>query len=410
MCLQRRLVTAPLRRRDHLLSLSTTPQSRRICLPVVALWVLPFCVSILAAVALMAQQLPLRQRNERASPAVVRSITLHWDQVPLREATMRLSDALRRAIFVDRRVDPSRRIDLSLREVAPQDVLERLATELSLGVSQWDGVVYLGPPPTAAQLRTVAAICQNHIRQLPPDRRRVLLHREPRSWPRFTEPRRLVVDLLAEQGWAVRNAELIPHDLWPAGQLPALGLGDQLTLLLAGFDLTFVPLADQRAIEIQPIDNPVVLRKRYRWPESRGPELSVLRQKLPDATLQVEGRRLVVAGRLEDHERLLELLGRRSDRSDRGSAAQNVERRYTLRVDNQPVGVVLRELGRQLAWNVRVDEAAIQAAGRSLDRRVSFAVEDATLDELLESMLQPAGLTHRRNGQQLIVTPLPESD
>jgi type II secretory pathway component GspD/PulD (secretin) len=140
------------------------------------------------------------------------------------------------------------------------------------------------------------------------------------------------------------------------------------------------------------------------------PALEVLRQELPDAELQIRGNQMTVEGRLEDHDRLLELLGRRSSRPSRSTPAQStpaqsIEQRYTLRVDQQPVGTVLRQLGQQLGWNVDIDQAAIKAAGLSLDQRVSFSVQDATIDGLLDALLKPAGLGYQRDGQELTVTP-----
>jgi hypothetical protein len=52
-----------------------------------------------------------------------------------------------------------------------------------------------------------------------------------------------------------------------------------------------------------------------------------------------------------------------------------------------------------------VDEAAIRRSGRSLDRRVSFAVENVELDELLEALLQPAGLAFERDGTRVRIGP-----
>ena len=41
---------------------------------------------------------------------------------------------------------------------------------------------------------------------------------------------------------------------------------------------------------------------------------------------------------------------------------------YTLRVQEKPVGAVLRELSQRLHWAIQIDEDAIRAAGKSLDK------------------------------------------
>jgi hypothetical protein len=64
---------------------------------------------------------------------------------------------------------------------------------------------------------------------------------------------------------------------------------------------------------------------------------------------------------------------------------------------------VLGQLSERLGLAIEMDRQSIDAAGLSLDRRVSFQVEDADLDELLAALLEPAGLDFKRNGKRLQV-------
>jgi hypothetical protein len=157
----------------------------------------------------------------------------------------------------------------------------------------------------------------------------------------------------------VSGSERIAHDLWAEGELPAMTLADQLTVLLAGFDLTFRILPEGRAIEIVPVD----------W-ESIAPAP-------PAAPTERRAERPTPGGRQV----------------------------FTLRVENQPVGNVLGQLGRRLGWQLTVDDAALRAAGRSLDKRVSFRVENADEDQLLEALLAPAGLRAQRDGKKVRIAP-----
>jgi type II secretory pathway component GspD/PulD (secretin) len=74
---------------------------------------------------------------------------------------------------------------------------------------------------------------------------------------------------------------------------------------------------------------------------------------------------------------------------------------YTLRVKEKPVGAVIRELSKRLQWPVVIDEEGIRKAGKSLDTRVSFSVENADRDQLLEALLKPAGLEFRVDGDRV---------
>jgi hypothetical protein len=260
---------------------------------------------------------------------------------------------------LDRRVDPSERIDLSLRDAAVEQIIAQLAAACSRGHCQLERLFYIGPPHTADRLLGLAALRRKDVAALPTDQRQSLSVRRRIVWPRLSEPRGLIVRLMEEHGWRVEHSERVPHDLWPAGELPKLTLADQLTVLLAGFDRTYRIRPERRAIEIVPVD----------WD-------------------QIEPSAQRRAAR---------------NRAQRPSPGEN--RVYTLRVEEQPVGKILQELGRRLAWQVEVDEAAVRAAGRSLDQRVSFAVENADADELLEALLTPVGLTFERDGDHVRVIP-----
>jgi len=84
---------------------------------------------------------------------------------------------------------------------------------------------------------------------------------------------------------------------------------------------------------------------------------------------------------------------------------QGTKQVYTLRVAEKPVGAVLRELAQRLNWQIEFDEAAIRAAGRSIEKRVSFAVENVEQDALLDALLRPAGLDFRRDDERIMIVP-----
>jgi hypothetical protein len=291
------------------------------------------------------------------------SATIHWQRVPLRDAIGRLEGLFGETVFLDRRVDPNWRVSLDIQASSIEEVLTPLAAERELGVTRLGEVVYFGPRLAAARLPALAAkrndeAAASKAQPMPFGRKRRL------TWPRLVEPRALVTSLMKEQGWRVIGAQKIPHDLWPAGELPELALAEQMTLLLIGFDLTFEIRPGERAIAIVPLEANSFIQPLPPTPAREPPPRA---SQPPARTRQV----------------------------------------YTLRVKEQPVGVVLRELSKRLHWAIEIDEAAVQAAGLSLDARVSFAVEDVEQDELLEALLRPAGLGFRREGQRVRIVPRP---
>ncbi len=349
------------------------------------------------------------QAQRQTSSVSAQTATIHWERVPLSDAVSRIGGVFKQSIFVDRRADRSRRVSLNADAASLDDILQAIAAETSgaptrLGYSRLGALVYLGPREAAEQLRTVAAVREREAGRLPAAMRGALLRKESVTWPRLTEPRLLITALLERTGWRVSQSERIPHDLWPAGSLPELTLAEQLTVLLIGFDLSFKLDGGSRTIEIVPL-TPVTISRRYRTVGNASEQVTELNQQLPTAAARVEGNSLRLDGRIEDHERLAELLQRSTERTDRNRPRRPTKKVYTLRVEEQPVGKVLNELAARLQWQLDIDEAAIRAAGLTLETRVSFSVENSDEDELLESLLSPAGLDYRRVGGQLKITP-----
>jgi hypothetical protein len=351
-----------------------------------------------------AQPRPARERSPQRAARVQRSAAIHWDRVPLRDAVARVSKLFDEPVFIDRRLDPDRRVSLQLEANSIDEVLQALADTQSAGVSRLGRVRYLGPRHAAELLRTAAVLRSEEIARLKTSDRTTLERKQHLSWPQLSEPRELIGSLATRRGWRITRIERIPHDLWAAGTLPELSAADQLTLLLIGFDLSFKTQARDRSFEIAPL-GPVTIQREYRLPY-RASENALLRQELSAAkSARMEARTLIVDARVEQHERLADLFAGRSTprRSDR--AATESQRRYTLRVQEQPVDAVIRQLADRMSWPIEFDEASIRAAGLSPDTRVSFSVENSDQGALLDAMLAPAGLDYRREGERLIVVP-----
>jgi hypothetical protein len=78
--------------------------------------------------------------------------------------------------------------------------------------------------------------------------------------------------------------------------------------------------------------------------------------------------------------------------------------RYTLEVKHQPVGAIAKALAERLGLQIDYDRQ-IQD---KLQELVSFRVQEGTLDDLLQALFQPAGLTYRIDGERLIVLAAPD--
>jgi hypothetical protein len=336
-------------------------------------------LAVFAAVCTVAY--PLLAQNDAAKPAANRApsvkspsgvsgkktservATIHWQRVPLRDALGRLSGFFTDHVFVDRRVDPSLRVTLDIEASSAADVIAAIASDNGLSSARFGTLVYLGPNGAADQLRTAGAARSQEIARLPADLRASVTSKQTTTWPRLAEPRGLVASIVEQRGWHLTNAEKIPHDLWPAGSLPNAALNEQLSILLIGFDLTFALRPNERSIEL------IALNSTVPGSVQRPAENAASTRTKPTAVKK--GQKQV----------------------------------YTLRVKEKPVRAVLEALKTSLHWAVQIDEEAIRASGGSLDNRVSFFVENADREHLLEALLKPAGLDYQIEGDVVRIIP-----
>ncbi len=320
-------------------------------------------------------------------------VSLTWVDQPLREGLMNLARSQQVAIFLDRRVDPGQELTCSIESQPLLDTLREVAGTVNLGIGFVGPVIYVGPPLTCWRLATLSQIRNEQVRKLPAGSHLRLLQPKVVEWPALTEPRLLIARVGATAGITIPNVRAIPHDLWAAAKLPPLTLSEQLTLLLAGFDMSFRFHGNATQVSLSPFPRAVYLERKYRVADPP----TVARQyaeEFPQAFVSVDEdqtQHIVVKSVLEDHWKI-------EGRHDRGpasrqppakSAGTGADKRYTLTVQNKAVGPLLELLTKKLNLEIQFDDE-IEAAQQ--EQLVSAAVQDATQDELLDAIATPAGL------------------
>ena len=329
------------------------------------------------------------------------TLSITWSSNPLRQALGKLSQSQGVAIFLDRRVDPDQEVQFSVPDTALRNVLQRLADHLTLGTCQIGSVVYFGPQRTAAVLRTVAAQTQELSQSLPTAVRSRVLRVKPLQWPERSAPRQLIEQLAAEVTLKIERPEQIPHDLWPAVDLPPLDFAQRLSLLLAGFQLTF-EYTDTQAIRLLPLPPTATVERSYSVANQQTAALQEMTQRFPAARVTRRAGSAIVVAPLEAHELLQGLLhGRRPPGTTPAKPAAKAESRWTLRIENKPVGAVVKTIATRLERQLEYDPALRS----KLNQLVSFEVNEVPLDELLQTTLSPAGLTYRLDATTLRILP-----
>ena len=348
------------------------------------------------------QQTSVWKTGPALRQALDAKLSLTWSERQLRDGLANLSQSTQVAIVLDRRIDPSQTLELSAADESLQTLLVKIGDQAKAGVTAIGPCVYLGPPDTAAVLSTVAATRRNDAGRLTADTKLRLLRTQAWQWSELTEPRQLLADLARQASVTVQNPELIPHDLWPAQSLPPLPWVDRLSLLVAGFGLTFQFDAQGTTVRLIPLPESAALEKTY---PTRGnaADLAVqLRRIVPQAQIRTEPGKLHVAASQDDHDKVERLLaGERVTTVKKVKPGAGVgEKRYTLTVENQPAGAVLKTVANSLGKELKYDEALLD----KLKTNVSFTAKDITLEELMKKTLEPLGLMYKLDDKVLEVT------
>ena len=189
-------------------------------------------------------------------------ISLVWGDREARGAFDSLSRSTGVAIFLDRRVDPGHLLTLKVANEPLRTVLQSAAGQVDAGVALVGAVVYVGPKATAGKLLALATLRQQETGKLPAEVRLRLTKSAAWSWGEPAEPRQLLNDLATRGGVRVENPELVPHDLWPAATWPALAWTERMTLVLAGFELTY-ELKDSGTIRLVSLPERLVFERTY---------------------------------------------------------------------------------------------------------------------------------------------------
>jgi hypothetical protein len=327
-------------------------------------------------------------------------LSLSWSGAPAREALLNLSRSQRVPIVLDRRVDPGQELELTLNDVSLRDALAQIAAKLHVGVGQAGPVMYLGPHAAAERLQTLVELRRHEINRLPLETRRLLLALKPVQWNALCAPRELLAETARDYGIRIESLEDFPHDLWPAGDLPPIGLAERVSLVAVQFDLTFELSADGQWMRLVPMPKRVVMENSYRV-ENPAAVIGRLRDVLKHSELIASDRAITVRGPAEELAMMADLLSGKKVRRSNVTPGKTV---YQLNIA-MPVGRLIRELAAKLGLELQLDEAAVRQAGVNLEQDVKVSLKDASEDELLKAALDPAGLTFQRSGKTLVVRP-----
>jgi len=309
----------------------------------------------LPLLAVSAAVCPAAANRPPAATGLDQPVLATWTRLPLLEWTRRVADLSGRPIVLDRRIDPSQPVTLTARGETVRELLARVAADAGGAVEELGTTVRIVPAAVAGQATRAERDREIRLGSLPAGGRAKALARKPWRWPTAARPQDLVASALAEAGLEIAGIETIPHDHFPAAELPALPLADRLDLILAHFDrrILWKSGADGTAGRIVAIDDQIT----------------------PAADRQAAAR----PGRPRG--------GGRPPRRPRPAPRDS----FSLRLE-APLDQALAAITRQLGLKLALDTASLTARGIAPAEIVRVEVKDATRADLFDAVVRPLSL------------------
>lgn len=344
----------------------------------------------------LARELPVYRNALEFRTAIQQPLTATWDNVPIRDLLRSLGDSQRVSLWLDRRLDPTTTVRLSLVDQSLATGLSQIAAELNARVIPAGNVLWIAPEPAAMWVRTTMAHRDAELlgpqSSIPEKRQFALVNRKTIHWPPLTSPREILDQIAQRFELQIESEHPLRHDLWGAGAIPFATATEALTLVLMQYDLDFRWQDAGRSIRLVPFAAPSLLERRY---QPRGRQtVAELQQQLsaafPELAMRIDQAELVVLGRVEDHEQLDELQRPRTNGATPAPASVVPLRRrqFTLRVENVPIRAVMKELEKS-GVVFEYSDQEFQTAGVDLNQLTSLDVKQVGADDFLKRLFTP---------------------
>ena len=333
----------------------------------------------------------------------------------LRDVVRQIVDTQRVSILVDRRIDPTQPIELTLPLTPLRDLLSSLAHKVNAEVSVIGNVIYLGPADSAKQLRTLVELRNSELTKRTsgaatgksPWRSRPvsLMKRTSFAWQDLDRPHDLARQVAEKFQIEIDGFDKLPHDLWASASLPQVTATEALSLLLVQFDSTFEFVADRAAIHIVPIPSQVAIERTHSVPANSPVTIEIVRSQFSTAEIERSGTKLIVRGTVEQHDEIAAWLKQGGRKPIKPVEAKPLaKRRFTLNLQNVAVSDLLKaftDFGVAIAY----DQQEFSDAMISLDQKIDINAQDISAEKLFRDHLDRLGIEVSIDGETVRLKP-----
>lgn len=321
-------------------------------------------------------------------------ISVTYTDIPFGEAIQRFSQQQRVGIFVDRRVDKSQRMSISVKQKSLEQAIWAIADRQGIGVTRVGDIYYLGPQKSASILVEVFAKQQLSRKTAPKTKTNWNL-RQPTATSPVINPKLLLSKLAMENQFRLTNLNQVEHDLWGPLNLPPTSLELRLALLLIGFGKTLEHDANDGSVAI--IDIPDVQKTKRTFKAEGDPKSFIkdLRAQFKDLSIVATGKTLSASGPPDSVALLAaELVKRQSVRT-----SLTAKKTYTINTVAQR-GAILASIASQTSRSFKYDKPAPS----SLREEIKVSVNEASLEELINEVTEGTDLLVELTDSEIVVS------
>jgi hypothetical protein len=333
--------------------------------------------------------------NARFEQQLEALISTRWD-LPLKEVLHSIRETQRVAIFLDRRINPAQQIQLEVQDKTMSTALQQIANQANAQISHIRNVIYIGPKKTTHLLATVAAIHAEQHRRNQAENTRIFTIGKNTQWDRLAQPQSIVTAIAESVNVRITNIDKIPFDLWDKHTLPDLPFAMRMSIVLAGFDLTY-QMNNDGSITLTPFPSEAKYQKAFSTNISAA-NFNRIKNSFPTLQITNNMQQLVASGRWEEIAELeLLLSGNSVTRPKPMTTSKQV---YTLSVTNQTIQDVLKAI----ANNEKLELTGSAAAQKLWDKRISLEAKELPLADLLLQVVGKGNLQYRVVDKQLLIS------
>ncbi len=303
---------------------------------------------------------------------------------PLATALENIASSYRISVWLDRRIDPGYLVTFQATGSNLQNALEQIALLAEAEMQLVENVVYIGPPGFANRLAAAAAELYNSMQ----------LHGGPAlkqpvqlRWDELTTPTELLQTTAAKARLGI--GEQLPHDLLRGGQFQRPStLATSLALICVGHEQACV-LTGAQTIRLDRLRASERWSAHYPISEITSLQVQTLKRKLDAGAVQRVGEYWLVSGNALVHRSFgRAAAGRGGGRRRTPPATRGSETRLSGDIAGT-VENVAKQLAQMQGLSITWDPSCTPSQRQ---RNVSFHVEKATFEQIVESFSRAAGL------------------